>query len=245
MKKTIFTRFPISTLILLLFVLVSCTQQSGQRSGNLQKAAENISGEILEETAELPSGECEPHWGCISSSTKAYQTEDCSWIERKECPLGCFNGTCRQGNTCEPGFKCKDENTKGYQTEVCHWSNEKECPWGCSERECNPKPENYTENQTAEDEDETGEEEAAAPQKNIKLLDTGDTHTIAYEGLDYELSVYLIEEERTKLKLGEQKSDWLEENSTFTHSSGLKVTVESVFFQAYQGGKKAVEYTIG
>ena len=58
------------------------------------------------QTIILPNGSCNPRWGCISSIYKAYQLENCSWVEKKECELGCMEGQCKIAKTCTRGYKC-------------------------------------------------------------------------------------------------------------------------------------------
>ena len=165
MKKIIFI------LAAILVVLLSCSPQDDAAPTETTPIPEvqdtaadtdtiSESAEVIEELPELPLGGCTPHWGCISSDIKAYQQEDCSWVERKECPLGCVEGACKAGNTCTPGFRCKDPSTKAYQTETCRWNNEKECEWGCEDGKCNLPPGNGTINQTAEPEQVEVKEEA-------------------------------------------------------------------------------------
>lgn len=164
-------------------------------------------------------------------------------MERKECPLGCVEGACKAGNTCTPGFRCKDPSTKAYQTETCRWNNEKECEWGCEDGKCNLPPGNGTINQTAEPEQVEVKEEAAPP-KDLLKINADETQTLEFSGVDHQLRIYLIEDGRVRLEIDQQKSDWLGEGSNFTHSSGVRIIVESIFFQSYPGGMKAVEYTV-
>ena len=235
--------FVFITLIVFIF-LVSCTTQQHQTAENGTLEIPSVANDTIVKQPELPAGKCQPHWGCISSSTKSYQQEDCSWTDRKECPLGCFNGTCRAGNTCDPGFKCKDKNTRGYQTEVCYWNNEEKCQWGCSDGECNPQPENYTVNDTGDANNATNEQQQNVSRHgDVHLLKQGMVDTINYNGEDHKLSIYIIEESRVKLEVDQQKSDWLMEGSIFS-KGGLNIRVNSILYQPYYGGTQAVEYSV-
>ena len=161
-------------LFLVLF-LISCTQEvtdslDGNQSNNIlvnnqENESSDEDNQVID-NSENPNnnlnkdGECTPHWDCIGSKYKAYQIEDCSWTQKKECTLGCFNGNCKAAKTCDSGFKCKNNNTKGFQDSGCFWSKEVKCDWGCTNAKCNPIPENATNVTLVEEkEEDVGDEE--------------------------------------------------------------------------------------
>lgn len=243
--------FTMKKIILLIVLLLAvCFVAGCTKEEQVNGTTEEQTNETAEEQAPAgnqasASGLCEPKWKCISSNIKAFQLENCSFTDRKECPLGCFNDTCKIKEACVSGFKCKGETIKAFQTEGCYWMSETRCDWKCVNGECIPRPENATE-------DEAGEEAASAtptapvavtPENRLAL---GETKTITKGGVDYELSIYIIEDGRVRLKLGAQKSDWLAEGEKASFLGGnVSIAVEEILFQPYDGGVKAVVWEEG
>ncbi|MDP3640197.1 MAG: hypothetical protein Q8R53_03280 [Nanoarchaeota archaeon] len=189
----------------------------------------------------LPAGQCTPGWTCLSGQIKAYRTGNCTFIERRECPLGCQNDTCRASSICEQGFKCLDERRVGYQTLVCTWDHVKECPAGCANGDC--LPENATaQNASAEAAPQTAEIPAPPPDTS-KSLQPGEQAILENNGEEYVLEIYILEESRVRLSLGGAKSDWLEEGDSFT-ARGITITVKEILFQSYGGGTREIRYTV-
>lgn len=232
MKKTIL----LIVLLLAACFIAGCAKE--EQANVNETAAEN------QTYAETPvSGACEPKWKCIGSDTKAFQLENCSFTDRKECPLGCFNDTCRIKEACVVGFKCKDKTTKGFQTEGCRWISETKCEWKCENAECVPKPENLTEEEIVEVEEPAPAPVVITPENRLAL---GETVTIVSGGVNYELSIYILEPERVKLKLNTQKSDWMAEGDTATFFGGsVSITVNEILFQSHDEGVKAVVWEEG
>jgi hypothetical protein len=190
----------------------------------------NETVEVLNITVE---GECAPQWGCLSSSLKAYQLENCSWTDRKECTLGCFNGTCRIADTCETGFKCRGEYTKAYQTETCGWTSETKCEFGCEDAKCK--------NETIVKEEE---EEVVVPSTPANELHLNTVKVVSVGGSEHNLSLYILEESRTKVELDGQRSDWILIDGNFTFAGDINIKVTDISYQPYAGGIKAITYTI-
>ena len=208
--------------------------------------SDNAGGDITENSQPLAEGECVQSWRCISSSIKAWQNADCSFGEKKDCPLGCYNDTCRVKEACDPGIKCRDGNTRGYQLESCQWTNEVDCEWRCEDNACIEMPENYTTNETPENEtpEEAAVEPVIVPATPENRLEIGQVKLINVNGNQTELSIYIIEESRVRLKLGTQKSDWLMEGQSGYFSVGVNITVTELLFQPYDGGTKAVVFEV-
>ncbi len=234
MKKIILTAIILS--ILSVIFLAGCTEEistdgiadeTDQSTENELPDKENSTAELNSE--KLLSGECTPGWKCISSLIKAYQSENCSFGERIDCRLGCANDTCRVLEPCPPGFRCKNNYIKGFQLESCEWISTTKCEFGCREAECLPKP-----NATAAEEDDDEEETVTVPRQ---VLNEG--RTVEING--QLISIYLLEPDRVKIKINERRSDWLAEGENYS-SSGVKITIAGILYQAYLGGTRAVEY---
>ncbi len=261
--KTLLFATSISILILLI-LLVGCTTII-EDTENVEKPAlaseEKISEELpleseateSEESAktepeEIPvkaavqPGMCEPSWKCISSKSKAYQEANCAFTKKTECSLGCFNNSCKAGNTCAAGFKCITETWSGYQKEDCDWINKKLCEYGCSDGDClNATQSNLTEStdSTAEEtsSSSSSDEEVSTPSETFSILKYGDKTTIDY----HNLSIYLLEAEQVKITLDGKNSNWLKIGESYARN-GLNLTIKEIMFQSYQGGTKAISY---
>ena len=188
----------------------------------------------------IPLGQCAPKWKCISSTTKAFQKQDCSWGERSKCPLGCFNDTCRAASTCDSGFKCINDHRKGYQTEACTWINDVECPGGCENGECL-----FYNASAAEDVAPPAAEEDSSPLPidNSKTLRMGQQETVEINGEEHVISVYILEQSKMKFSVDGFKTDWLEEGDSAT-IRGVTLDVKEILFQSFSGGKQEVRYTV-
>ncbi|HLC71133.1 MAG TPA: hypothetical protein VJI32_03945 [Candidatus Nanoarchaeia archaeon] len=229
--------------VMLFILILGCNseEQASLQENETPTVLENISQETPESSSDidLPAGECLVGWKCISSTVKAYREPDCSFGERVQCPLGCFNDTCRAASTCTSGFKCINDHRKGYQTEACTWINDVECPGGCEEGEClfynasameiTPEPE--------------VEEEPAAPVDNSRTLRMGQQETIDIGDEDRVISIYILEQSKVKFSVDGFKTDWMEEGDTVL-IRGLTITVKEILFQSFSGGKQEVRYTV-
>ncbi len=229
-------------LLLLALLLLGCSRDAEEKTlpgtaavGEVTQREETESFPETLPEAEIiiqPPSACNASWKCISSSTKAWQLENCSFAQRAECPLGCENDACKKGSTCIAGFKCKGSQVKGYQTESCAWISETKCEYGCLDAECLPKP-----NVTAST--PIVEEVQAATPPPKPVLNLGETVEVGGK----KLSIHQIESGQVQLAVDGKKSSWLAEGSTYT-SGSLVITVHEIFFQSYGGGKKQISYSI-
>lgn len=229
-------------LLLLALILLGCSQEVEEKTlpgtavvGEAPK--EEAPKEAVPSPEALPEsspllGACNASWKCISSSTKAWQLENCSFAQRVECPLGCEDNACRKGSTCIAGFKCKGSQVRGYQTESCAWISETKCEYGCLDAECLPKP-----NVTAST--SIVEEVPVAPPPPKPVLNLGETVEVGGK----KLSIHQIESGQVQLAVDGKRSDWLTEGSTYT-SGNVVITVHEIFFQSYEGGKKQISYSL-
>lgn len=257
-------RIPILQIILIVvafLIIIGCAEDIAEDIAE-DAAEENLEIKIRENTAEelitgqseeqeqelmeenLPEGVCREGWKCISSNVKAYQRANCSFGERKNCQLGCENNTCRVRESCTVGFKCKSQYIRGYRLESCDWISTTRCEFGCLNAKCLPEPEageteTGTNGEDAVGGEESGDETAEAPAPAL-ILNEGEI--IDVNGQD--LSIYLLEPERVKIRINAQRSNWLAEGESYT-GSGVKITIVGILYQSYQGGTRAVEYEVG
>ena len=229
-------------IILSILVVVSCTPAREENdSGKIPLLNEsgNVTNEsAINSTGINPSGACTPQWRCISSRIKAYQLGNCSFTSRLECPLGCFNDSCRIAQTCTPGFGCVNDHIKGYQMESCQWTSETNCDWKCENGECISKPENYTE--------PAAESPNTAPAPiSMRSVAIGGTDNITVNGVDYSVSIYALEPDRVRMVVDDLRSDWVMEGDTVIFSNGVTLVVKEILFQSFSGGKRQVGYTVG
>ncbi len=201
-------------MIILLLLLVACTAE------NNIVPEENLT--VQEEVLET----CDIGWECQNNNSRIYYNADCTIANNQSCSLGCNEGKCL-AKICERGYKCKGSYYVGLQTEDCQWITSTKCEYGCSNNTCNEEPVV----------NETMEEKISKPKAQV--LDQGDEVTLG----NYSLTIYNIEEDRVKLRLGERESSWLEEGQNFT-AYEFKITVKAILFQPYMGGKKAVVYEV-
>lgn len=218
--------------LVLLLLIVGCGQNSDTNSGT-----GDGSEDVIDLNREPKPLVCVPGWKCSDSKTKAYQLENCSYMDAKTCPLGCANNTCNVAELCTPGWKCKGDYYRGYQTEGCDWIKKTRCDNGCVNATCSDTPiEPVEETATAEEE--------PAPVITYSILSMGQIATITANEAEHNLSIYNIGEEGVIIDLDGKKSAWLTDNSNYT-SNGVKIIVDSVLFQNYPGGKKEISYRIG
>src|SRR3989344_5610268 len=218
MKKEII----IGIVIIISLLILGCTsliQES--KEGN-----ESSKGDRLDVTE---TGTCTSAWKCIDKKFKGLQSENCSFSDKIECPLGCRNDTCVAGEVCEPGFKCKNANTVSFQDSACQWSKRKDCEFGCVDGECNLKPNETIIEPTTEDNSEPA-----------SILKAGEIKIIGGNNL----SLYFVEEERVKLLINDRKSDWLKEGENYTYREEITINVVNIFFQSYAGGKQEISYMV-
>ncbi len=101
-------------------------------------AAVGVKTEEVNSKSSTASGVCKVGWKCISSTSRAYQHEDCSWSDKAKCTLSCVpdTGQCKAAQKCTSGFKCRTEEIRGYQDEGCGWTKETTCDLGCANGDC-------------------------------------------------------------------------------------------------------------
>ena len=218
MKKEII----IWLIVIISLLIIGCTSVPESKNGN-------ESNELDKNDIAKTSGTCVSDWKCIDKKYKGLQSENCSFSDKVECPLGCRNDTCVPGETCEPGFKCKNINTVSFQDSACQWSKRKDCEFGCVDGECNLKPNETTVEPTTEENLEPS-----------SILKTGEIKVISGNNL----SLYLVEEERVKLLINDRKSDWLKEGENYTYMGKITINVVNIFFQSYAGGKQEISYVV-
>jgi|APSaa5957512622_1039677.scaffolds.fasta_scaffold190826_1 uncharacterized protein YceK len=128
------------SIILLLLIGCSSVEKNTISNESLIGIEENITldNDILNNTI------CIEQWKCLNHETKIFQLANCSFTQRLDCPLGCFNETCKVGKICETGFKCIDEERYGFQIASCSWESITTCEFGCVNSTCNEEPENVT-----------------------------------------------------------------------------------------------------
>lgn len=225
------------SIIAFLFV-VACSPPVPSANQSLVVNITNASNGLPTETEQLPESPCSPAWVCISSSFRAYQYGNCSIGQREECSDKCEGGTCvkpeRIATICTTGFKCMNENIQAFQQEDCNWISKTYCEWGCNNKVCRDKP-NATE--------QSSETTVVVP--DIRTLNIGEIQILESSGKQYNLSIYILEESRVRLKLNELKSNWLQPGGNVTFSTGVTIYLRDILFQPYDGGVKAVEYTTG
>ncbi len=239
-------------LIILLFAFILTACAAGE------KARKDISGEkeatlppttAANETipspglvpSTTPSTPCTAGWTCLSSTKKIYRYENCSFGERMECKLGCFNDNCRKPSTCLSGFKCNGQYSKGFQAEDCSWVNEVKCEWGCEKAECLSKPnETSTATGTA-----TTTETTATTKTNVRILVAGTTETIAVGGTQYSLRIYNLKETQVQLELDTFRSSWIEEGKSYTFSNGITIKVFAILYRGTASSRPSeIEYVV-
>lgn len=241
-------KFILIVLIVLTIIVIGC--KPGEISGNILDQVDNESmndqsnaeGSDIENgtaaTKTLPEGQCLPQWKCVSSSFKSFQSENCSFGEKIECKLGCEDGKCRPAPTCDRKFACKNSRDKGLQIEDCSWVGEVRCEWGCSNATCNLEPPQS--NITVVEETE----EVIVPKATVYSVKQGEEISVSARGTNHNISIYIIETGRAKLKVDSFKSDWLMDGGNATFSSGITIFIKEILFQAYESGQRSVGFTV-
>tara|TARA_Y100000310_G_C20594998_1_gene770054 strand:+ start:394 stop:1062 length:669 start_codon:yes stop_codon:yes gene_type:complete len=220
-------KWPVLLLLMGLVFLISC---SG--SEEVDQPEINLS-EVIDEPAIITKTECITGWKCIDNDVKAYQLENCSFTERKECPLGCVNDTCKASDVCESGFKCKGEYYRAYQSESCAWLQKEKCEYGCNESVCNSEPIVVA----------PVEEEAEVVVQADEIITMGQTKTHSINGIGYNLSLYNIEAGQVQISINGKRSEWLTDYTNYT-GSGITILIKDIYFQSYPGGRKEITYEI-
>ncbi len=219
-------------LVILLFLLVGC-KSIGEAS-----RFDVSDDEIIEEADVCISG-----WQCISKWKKSYLQEDCNWTDETECILGCVNGTCRKGKTCDSGWSCIDGSKFGFLTEACLWINVKKCEGGCINEICLQES-NKTEFNNSKINTGTKITKEEVPVEQVFTLYQNVITVGEINGERHNLSIYLLEAGRAKIKMDDEKSDWLADGESFTYGNELTITLKEILFQPYPGGTRTVTYTI-
>ncbi len=242
-----------SILLMILFLLVlSCTSETVNEQ---EQATDDVpldsasmppnetadSAELEEQnTINTPTGLCPAAWVCLSSTQKMYRYENCSFGQRQDCRFGCTNGTCRSPPSCTVGFKCHGNYVKGYQLEDCSWISETKCDYGCENAQCKNASSTRTETQN-----ETASSSSnPPPQQNFNTVSAGETVTVEVGGTEYSVSIYTMEQGQARITLNGQRGDWLGEGDSFTYSSGVTITINSILFQSFEGGIREVEFEL-
>ncbi len=238
-------------LLIVLFLLVlSCTPETADQQEELGgdvpiNSTPTLNQIVGSSESEEPNaldaqpGSCTAAWTCLSSSQKMYRYENCSFGQRQSCKFGCTNGTCRVPPTCTVGFKCHGQHVKGYQLEDCSWISETKCDYGCENAQCR-----NASSSGAEIQNETTASPPPPPRQNFNTISVGETLTLEVGGTEHPVTLYTIESGRTKITVDGQRSDWLEEGGTFTYSSGVTITIQSILFQSFEGGIREVEFVL-
>lgn len=232
-------------LVLTVLILMGCntfrTEDTAVNQTVLNESIGVTNESVLNNTIINSAGACTPQWRCISSQLKAYQLANCSFTSKLKCPLGCFNDSCRVAETCTPGFGCVNDHIKGYQMESCQWASQTNCDWKCENGECVPKPENYTEPESAA----TSTEPAASASPPRYSLAAGSIDNITVGGIGHSISIYAIEPARVRIVVDDLRSDWATEGSTITFSNGVTLVIKEILFQSFSEGQRKVVYTVG
>lgn len=216
----------IFSLFLLLF-LIGCVDK---------QPTEEV-GKITENETRLPEiepGVCLGKWICISSNVKAFQDQNCELFNRTTCKQICKEGVCSEEEIkiCTPGFKCRNQFERAFQRESCEWDKRERCEFGCDfqNNKCHTAS---TVNSTKTE--ETIEKPALNP-----IISLGEVQQVNSQNL----TIYVLESDRVKLKINKQRSEWLAEGQTFASTSGVSITVVEILFQPYEGGNRKVVYKV-
>lgn len=222
-------------LICSIVLLISCTfEESSFLENNSSDVTNTDNVTPVDNTITLP-GRCREEWVCISSIISAFRNSDCEFTNRTTCEVGCENGSCKEKEilTCMPGFKCKNDYERAFQRESCEWEKYEKCDFGCN-KELNKCHTASINNVTMEP-----KKEITIPVRNPTIIQG---QIVNLNGDNF--SIYIIEQDRVKLKMNDQRSDWLNEGDSFTFRNGVKIGVIAILFQPYDGGKKDVIYRV-
>ncbi|HLC81846.1 MAG TPA: hypothetical protein VJH68_04265 [Candidatus Nanoarchaeia archaeon] len=225
-------------LLITLAMILGCTANWSETVMNDSKNDSQNSSE-LEKEAVLPAmgseGPCPGRFICLSYLVSAYQDENCQITNRTTCETECAEGLCQEKEIkiCVSGFKCRNNLERGFQREDCRWEKKEKCEFGCniSANKCF--------NASTAPVAIISEQEKTVSRSAYPVLALGQVLELA----NGNLSIYVLEAERVQLRLGQQKSGWLQEGDSIIFKNGLTVTVREILFQAYAEGKKQVVYS--
>ena len=236
MKKVILVSIG---LLISLLLIAGCEEEIRKTNTTGENLANNTdeSSDDEEPLPQIPPkpGDCPGKFICISSIVSAYQDTNCKITNRTTCKTECgTEGICKEKEIkiCTPGFKCRSQQERGFQREDCAWDKKEKCEFGC----------NTVTNKCA------NQSSAVIPAPNItavpKTADPIITFGETVEISAGNLSIYLLEPGRVQLKLNSKRSDWIEEGQNYTFPDAT-ISIKEILFQAYDGGKKQVVYTVG
>jgi len=215
-------------LFLLLIIVVGCT------SAEQKPASEVTTSSNLTEAVANTTSACVARWDCTSSTEKAFLTEDCQWINKTKCELGCREGDCEIPPTCIEGWGCLNEKKRGYKNSDCSWSNEYDCDYGCAETLCRLEPLNETV-------EEPTPVVTISNQDKFITLEQGQTNQHTAGEKTYNVTLYFITDEKIKLDIDGDKTNWIYEGDNYQYQD-LNLTINSIIYSSY--GIKQIEYSI-
>jgi hypothetical protein len=204
-------------LLILTFFLIGCLTEKQVEQVKIE-AEENLSAEI--------------------NDSLDSEANDSLIIEEEDLILDAESKPKPEIKSCIPGWRCKGRYYRGFQDSACNWVKKIRCDYQCENAECVPEP------KVSEEEADVVEDEKEN-KKDFSELNVGDENLIEINGEKLNLKILLLEEDRVRLTLGRQRSDWLEQGDNYTFSSGIMITVKEILFQPYEGGVKAIIYEIG
>ena len=222
---------------IILILLIGCS--SGEDSTSNESLV-GIEGNINPDNESLDNTICTEQWKCLNHETKIFQLANCSFSQKLDCPLGCFNDTCKVGKICETGFKCIDEEKYGFQLASCSWDSITTCEFGCLNSTCNEEPENASIQEIEVIEEQIIQQTIAT---TTTMLETGEIHEVSVNGNIYNLSIYTIDIGKVQLKINNQKTGWIEVNDNYTYHED-RFFIEEILFQPYEGGIRAIGYRV-
>jgi len=238
--------------IIVIFILLAAgcetideSELNATEAGAVEDGASGTEQEITEgtESGQVTTEEsgCSAGWKCIDKKIKAYRLDNCSFVDRKECPLGCFNDTCRKSEVCAAGFKCKSEYYRAYQSESCAWLEKTRCDYGCLDGKCKNSTSSTSTNNTETAQTTTTPTIVIETYETLKM---GEPKTYSASGIDHNISIYNIDASQVQISIDGKKSEWLTDNSNYTNS-GITVYIGDIYFQSYAGGRREITYRIG
>ena len=164
---------------------------------------------------------------CFNSTTLRVQQANCTIIPQN-CPEGCFNNSCL-AVVCSEKYQCQNSTARARQNKDCSWGENETCEFGCEEGKCLAEVVSIAVN------------ESAGPLGNGNVLYAGKKKEVSANGNGYNLSIYLIEDNQVRIKINDDKSDWLTTGMNFT-SYGITFTPLEIYFQSW--GLQAVVYEL-
>lgn len=222
---------------IILILLIGCSSVEDITSN---ESLVGIEGNINLDNESMNITICTEQWKCLNHETKIFQLANCSFSQKLDCPLGCFNDTCKVGKTCDTGFKCIDEQKYGFQLASCSWGSITTCEFGCINSTCNEEPENATVENIEVVEEPIVQQTTATTTTMLKM---GEIHAVTVNGNTYNLSIYTMDTEKVQLKLNNQKTSWIEIEGNYTYHED-QFFIEEILFQPYEGGTRAIEYRV-